>query len=94
MSLETFHSKAADSLAGLRLVPVRIAARIFRVEQALALQMHDWHGQAVPEPIPGAFMRGNAAPCFALISIAARKPALFWGALFAFPALPLLLVLH
>ncbi|WP_454754763.1 hypothetical protein [Cupriavidus necator] len=94
MSLETFHTRAAQSLAGLRQVPARIAARIFRVDQALALEMQAWISEAVSGPIPETFMHGNAVPCFALISIAARKPAVFWVAFVAIPALPLLLCLR
>lgn len=44
--------------------------------------------------MPEHFMRGNAAPCFALTSIAARKPVVFWGALVAIPALPVILLLR
>ena len=94
MSLETLHTKAARSLARLRQVPVRCAARIFRVDLALALEMHAWLNQGTPGPMPEHFMRGNAAPCFALTSIAARKPVVFWGALVAIPALPVLLLLR
>lgn len=94
MSLETLHTKAARSLARLREAPVRCAARIFGVDLALALEMHAWLNQSAPGPMPEYFMRGNGAPCFALISIAARKPVVFWGALIAIPALPLLLLLR
>ncbi|MNL65466.1 hypothetical protein D3C87_1898000 [compost metagenome] len=94
MSLATIHTKAARSLARLRQVPVRFAARIFSVDLALAIEMNAWLSQSTPGPMPEYFMRGNGAPCFALLSIAARKPVVFWGALIAIPALPLLLLLR
>lgn len=94
MSLETLHTKAAQAFASLRHVPVRWVAKLFRVDPALALEMHAWLNHSISEPMPAYFMRGNAAPCFALISIAARKPVIFWGALIAIPALPLLLLLR
>lgn len=94
MSLETIHTKAALSLARLREAPVRWTARMFRVDLALAREMQAWLTQPASAPVPEHFRHGNAAACFALISIAARKPVVFWGALIAIPALPLLLLLR
>ncbi|RWA51117.1 hypothetical protein AU476_25395 [Cupriavidus sp. UYMSc13B] len=95
MSLATLHSKAARSLAAARQVPPRIAGRLLRVDEALALEIQAWiEVGKTDEPVPARFLTGNAAPCFALISIAARKPALFWGAIVAIPALPVLVALH
>ncbi|AQV99490.1 hypothetical protein BJN34_37080 (plasmid) [Cupriavidus necator] len=95
MSLETLHTKARQSLASLREMQPRIAARLFRVDETLAFEMHAWIAAGNAEAqIPSTFLLGNAAPCFALIGIAARKPPLFWGALAAIPALPVLLALH
>lgn len=95
MSLEILHTKTRQSLASLRKTQPRIAARLFRVDEALAFEMQAWIAAGNADaPIPSTFLLGNAAPCFALIGIAARKPALFWGALVAVPALPVLLALH
>lgn len=95
MSLATLHTKATRSVATARQMPARIAARLCRIDVALALDMQAWVARGEPEaPIPEAFVLGNAAPCFALVRIAAGKPALFWGALVAIPAIPVLLALH
>ncbi|SPK77397.1 conserved protein of unknown function (plasmid) [Cupriavidus taiwanensis] len=94
MSLETIHTKAAQSLASLRDAPVRWTARMFRVDLALAREMQAWLYRSTSGPMPEHFRHGNAAACFALMSIAARKPVVFWGALIAIPALPLLLLLR
>lgn len=94
MSLETIHTKAALSLARLREAPVLWTARMFRVDLALAREMQAWLNQPASGPVPDHFRHSNAAACFALISIAARKPVVFWGALIAIPALPLLLLLR
>ncbi|WP_258874816.1 hypothetical protein [Cupriavidus taiwanensis] len=67
---------------------------MFRVDLALACEMQAWLHRPASGPMPEHFKEGNAAACFALISIAARKPVVFWGALFAIPALPLLLLLR
>lgn len=95
MSLETLHTRARQSLTSLREIQPRIAARLFRVDETLAFEMHAWivAGNAGAQ-IPSTFLLGNAAPCFALIGIASRKPALFWAALVALSSLLVLLALH
>ncbi|MFC4524782.1 hypothetical protein [Cupriavidus pinatubonensis] len=95
MSLATLHTNAQRSLASLRETQPRIAARLFHVDETLALEMQAWIAAGNADaPIPSTFLVGNAAPCFALIGIAARKPALFWGALATIPALPVLIAFH
>lgn len=94
MSHETLHSKAMRALAMARGTQAQMSARLCRVDLSLALEMQAWLASSVAAPVPERFKAGRAAPCFALLTIAARKPLVFWAAMIAIPLLPVLLALH
>ncbi|MBP0623411.1 hypothetical protein [Cupriavidus consociatus] len=96
MSLATFHTDARRAAIRLKQAPARLAARLCGVDPALALHMHEWltAPPRVAQEMPQSFSSGAAAACFALIKISVDKPAIFWGALFAFLSLPLWLALR
>ncbi|WP_434035064.1 hypothetical protein [Cupriavidus sp. a3] len=96
MSLATLHNDARHLAIRLKQAPVRMAAKLFGVDPALALHMHEWLSAPPPgaPAMPLAFATGAAAACFALIKISVVKPAVFWGALVAFLSLPVLLALR
>ncbi|KAI3593362.1 hypothetical protein D9X30_1672 (plasmid) [Cupriavidus sp. U2] len=96
MSLATLHTDARRVAVLIRLAPARIAARLFGIDTAVAVAMHDWltAGTADKGDVPPAFTGGAASACFALVKISVEKPALFWAALVSIPSFPVLLALR
>lgn len=99
MSLETLHTKAMILRARFDGLPITIAARLCGVDRELAASMTTWirlhHlGEESVGSIPEHFSAGRAAPCFALLRIAAVRPGVFFGALAAAVSLPVLITLR
>ncbi|SDD56917.1 hypothetical protein SAMN05216345_11178 [Cupriavidus sp. YR651] len=96
MSLATLHTDARRLADAIIRFPSRFAAALFRVDPLVAGNMRVWLEANVRfenADVPPVFVQGGNAACFALVSIAMRKPALFWGALAAIPSLPVLILL-
>lgn len=81
--------------ATLRCVPMWLACLLFRTDRGLARRMDNWLALSpAVGPLPADFCEGRAAPCFALMMIAARKPLLFWAAMAAASSLPVFIALR
>ena len=95
MSLATLHTDARRVAVMIRVAPARIAARLFGIDTAVAVAMHEWLTATGADKgdMPPNFTGGAASACFALVKISVEKPALFWAALVSISSFPILLAL-
>ena len=71
-----------------------LIARLARVAPAEVKDMRTWVRSSEPHAVaPEIFANGRQAFAVALLKVEQSRPALFWGGLFAFLAIPCL-VLH
>lgn len=70
-----------------------LIARLARVAPAEVADMRAWVRSSEPNALaPAQFASGRHAFALALLKVEQSRPALFWGGLFAFLAIPCLLL--